>query len=351
MEPLLSVVLPVYNGAATLDAALGALRASRLRDFELIVVDDASDDDSAAIAARHAPDLLLRNTTNQGHMAARNRGVAAARGEILFFTDADVTVAPDTLERVGAWFADASVESVVGLYEPVQPHADLASAYKNAWIHHSYERSADTIDWFFTAVGAVRRDAFERVGGFVGCFRREGGGGDVDFGRRLHAAGVRIHLDKALRVTHHRRFSVGGVLANDFRRAAGWTRMMHSRPGGVRAAVSHGVANVSRAFAAASVAALGSAVALPLALGSARARIAFAGLVAVQLFADHGFLAFARRRFGAWRAAGFAWLGLLDHLACGLGIVAGLAGSLRDRLRALPAPADAVSAADDGRPR
>ncbi len=73
MEPVLSVVLPVYNGAATLDAALGALRASKFRDFELIVVDDASDDESGGIAERYAPDLLLRNTTNQGHRTRRPR--------------------------------------------------------------------------------------------------------------------------------------------------------------------------------------------------------------------------------------------------------------------------------------
>ena len=56
-------------------------------------------------------------------------------------------------------------------------------------------------------------------------FRREGGGGDVEFGRRLRASGVRIHLDKSMRVTHLRRFTVGSLLRNDYRRASGWTRL------------------------------------------------------------------------------------------------------------------------------
>ena len=350
-EPVLSVVLPVYDGAATLDASLRALRASRFRDFELIVVDDASRDGSGAIAERFAPDVLLRNATNQGHTAARNRGVAVSRGRVLFFTDADVCIAPDTLERVASWFEDPAVECVVGLYEPLQPHASLASAYKNAWIHHSYARSSDEIDWFFTAVGAVRREAFLRVGGFVPRFRREGGGGDVDFGRRLHTCGVHIHLDKSLRVTHHRRFTVRSLLGNDYRRAAGWTRMIQGRPGGLRQAANQGVANVSRSFAAGSLLALGSVLALPLALVSTPVLVALGAALTVQLFWDSTFLRFAWRTFGPVRAVGFAVLGLLDRLACGAGMVAGAAGALRDRLRTLPATADTLPSADDRSPR
>jgi len=68
--PVLSVVLPVYDSAATVETTLRALRASRFRDFELIVVDDGSRDESAAIVERWKPDQLARNERNQGHLAA-----------------------------------------------------------------------------------------------------------------------------------------------------------------------------------------------------------------------------------------------------------------------------------------
>jgi GT2 family glycosyltransferase len=338
------VIVPVYNAASTLDAALRALRSSDFRDYELIVVDDASQDGSAAIAERWTPDLLLRNESNQGHAATRNRAAAHARGRVIFSTDADVRVAPDTLARVARWFEDPSVECLVGLYEPTQPHANLASAYKNGWIHHSYARSPELIDWFFTAVGAVRRDVFEREGGFVGRFRREHGGGDIEFGRRLHAAGVRIHLDKALRVTHLRRFTIASVLGNDYRRASGWTRLALGSAGGLKAAAVRGVANVGRAFAASAALTLAACLAAPF-LG-ARALLALSLAFATQLALDRSFLAFAWERFGARRCAGFALLGFVDRVACGAGMAAGALAAIRAGLRVAVA-APIASSADD----
>jgi GT2 family glycosyltransferase len=341
------VILPVYNATGTVETVLRALRCSDFQDFELIVVDDGSRDGSAAIVERWKPDLLLRNETNQGHTAARNRGAACARGDVLFFTDADVLVGHDTLERVAAWFQDPAVECLVGLYQPLEPHEHLASAYKNAWIHHSYARSPDAIDWFFTAVGAVRRETFEREGGFDRSFRREGGGGDVEFGRRLRASGVRIHLDKSMRVTHLRRFTVGSLLRNDYRRASGWTRLALGSAGGLRAAATRGVANVSRAFAASSALALLACVALLLTAGGRVGLAALGFAFALQLVLDRGFLAFARRLFGIRRAAAFALLGFLDRVACGAGMVAGMAATARSPL---PEPEPTLplrSSADD----
>jgi GT2 family glycosyltransferase len=328
--PVLSVIVPVYDAEATFESCLQALRASTFRDFELVVVDDGSRDGSAAVAEREAVDQLLRQPANQGPAAARNRAAAAARGRILFFTDADVCVAPDTLERVVAAFREPGVECVIGSYGVRQPHASLPTAYKNAWIHHSYARSGPEVDWFFTAVGAVTRDAFLRVGGFVTELRREGGGSDVEFGRRLRASGVRIRLDPSLCVTHLRRFTVGSLLGNDYRRAAGWTRMMLNSPGGLRDAARHGVANVSRGFAAGAALALVSGLSLPFAALGVRGRLLLALSIGAQLWLDRAFLGFAWRTFGAGHSVGFALLGLLDRAACALGILRGvLANGIR----------------------
>lgn len=342
-DPLVSVVLPVFNGAETLGRALRALAASRFRDFELIVVDDGSTDESARVAERFRPHRLLRLSTNQGHTAARNHGVSVARGRVLFFTDADVCVEPDTLGRVAGWFEDPAMECLVGAYTPRQPHPGPATAYKNAWIHHTYARSSPEIDWFFTAVGAVRRAAFERVGGFTPHLRRKGGGGDVEFGRRLRAAGVPIHLDASLQVTHLRRFTTASLLANDYHRAAGWTRMMLESPGGLRTVAARGVANVSRAFAAGAVLSLATCVALPLALGgSVRATVAIGFLLAIQLWLDRRFLGFAAGQFGLRTAAAFAALGFLDRAVCGLGMAKGVLGWAASRITPTVAPGRAV---------
>jgi GT2 family glycosyltransferase len=336
--PAVSVILPVFNSARTLAGAVGALRAGTFTDFELIVVDDGSDDDTPDVIAALRPDVHLRVAANQGPAAARNHGAAAARAPVLFFTDADVCVRLDTLARVAAAFRDPALESLVGLYTLDHPHANLASLYKNAWIHHTYASAPPRIEWFFTAVGAVRADVFRRLGGFTPRFRREGGGSDVEFGQRLADDGVAIHLDQALQVTHHRRFTLRSLLQNDFRRSAGWTALALQRTGGLAHAARRGVANVRRGFAASALLALALCAGLPLALIGGRAGAAGWGAAAfAYLWLNRGFLGFARRSFGAVRTVGFGLIGFADHLACALGMVTGVLAGRR-------APAEPLSA-------
>ena len=102
-RPSLSVVVPVRNGGLDFEHCLRRLRDSFLADFELIVVDDGSTDDSADVA-RQAGAIVVRNPTPQGPAAARNLGARAASSPLIFFLDADVAVHPETLCRALARF-------------------------------------------------------------------------------------------------------------------------------------------------------------------------------------------------------------------------------------------------------
>src|SRR6185369_16276956 len=102
----LSVIIPVYNARAFLDRCLSALAASTFSDYECIVVDDASTDDTRAIAERHGVRVLALDV-NGGPARARNHAARHAQGEFLVFIDSDVCVHPDTLERIDAHFRDA----------------------------------------------------------------------------------------------------------------------------------------------------------------------------------------------------------------------------------------------------
>jgi glycosyltransferase involved in cell wall biosynthesis len=84
-RPLLSVVVPVRNGGDNFEHCLRRLRASLLTDFELIVVDDGSTDDSAAVAAR-AGAIVVRLESPQGPAAARNRGAREAAAPLIFYS-------------------------------------------------------------------------------------------------------------------------------------------------------------------------------------------------------------------------------------------------------------------------
>jgi glycosyltransferase involved in cell wall biosynthesis len=105
--PAISVVMPLYNRAATVRAAIDSVLAQTFADFELIVVDDGSTDGSAdVVAAIGDPRLMLvRLGSNGGGNAARNEGIRRARGRIVSFLDSDDLYLPNKLAHVAAAFA------------------------------------------------------------------------------------------------------------------------------------------------------------------------------------------------------------------------------------------------------
>ena len=90
---LISIIVPVYNNPSDLRECLSALIASSCPRSEMIVVDDGSTDDTPSVATEMGV-AVLRLAKNSGPSAARNYGVRHARGEIIFFVDADVVVMP-----------------------------------------------------------------------------------------------------------------------------------------------------------------------------------------------------------------------------------------------------------------
>lgn len=101
--PQVSVVMPAYNSAAWIRDAVASVKAQTFEDWELIVVDDASDDDTPAVlrelAAGDARIHTVSLSNNQGAGEARNAGIAKARGRYLAFLDSDDRWLPEKLER------------------------------------------------------------------------------------------------------------------------------------------------------------------------------------------------------------------------------------------------------------
>ena len=96
-----SVIIPSYNSAAFLPQALDSLLSQTTGDFEIVVVDDGSTDDTQQILDAYAakdPRVRCVRQENAGVSAARNNGLAAAKGDWVTFLDADDTYAPDTLQ-------------------------------------------------------------------------------------------------------------------------------------------------------------------------------------------------------------------------------------------------------------
>jgi glycosyltransferase involved in cell wall biosynthesis len=89
MTPKVSVVIPTYNNATRLHETLDGVRRQTFRDFEIIVVDDGSTDDTAGVVTAYDPAIRYMRQTNQGPAAARNKGVSFSLGEWIAFCDHD----------------------------------------------------------------------------------------------------------------------------------------------------------------------------------------------------------------------------------------------------------------------
>jgi glycosyltransferase involved in cell wall biosynthesis len=191
-----SVIIPARDAAATLGDCLAGLAAQDTRAaFEVIVVDDGSRDDTAAVAQAAPLDLRVLRGQGAGPAAARNLGAAAARGAVLAFTDADCVPEPGWLTAALAATQDADLVQgrvlppegvVVGPYDR---HITVVSEYG------LYE----------TANLVIRRELFERLGGFESILVPRSGielGEDAWLGWRARRAGARTTFCAPALVRH-----------------------------------------------------------------------------------------------------------------------------------------------------
>lgn len=228
--PVVSVIVPAFNGRGVLPRALEALAQSDLpRDqWELIVVDDASTDETAQIAARFADAVVRLPGNPHGPAYARNRGFEAARGELLVFVDADVCVHPAALRQfVEVFTANPDVGAVFGSYDAAPPALGMVSQYRNLLHHYVHHRNAGDAETFWAGCGAVRRRLFDECGRFDEWHYYRPQIEDIELGHRIRAHGHRILLCPEIQGTHLKRWTLRGVITTDLKdRGVPWMRLL-----------------------------------------------------------------------------------------------------------------------------
>ncbi|MGD9210586.1 MAG: glycosyltransferase family A protein, partial [Desulfobacteraceae bacterium] len=202
----ISIIIPFLNAERTLKTCLDSIAAVNYQDFEVILVDDGSQDHSAEIAMRY-PFRYFHNKSNKGAGAARNFGASKAKGDILLFLDADIIVQPDIVSRVrSTFFKDPTVSAVVGMYSKGTTETGFFSVYKNLENHYEHYSFNKPFFSFVAFAGAVRKEVFEDLKGFNEKFRGATVE-DVEFGYRLSQAGYKSILDKQLLVIHQKKIT------------------------------------------------------------------------------------------------------------------------------------------------
>jgi glycosyltransferase involved in cell wall biosynthesis len=214
---LVSVVVPVRNGAATLGNCLRSLLSM---DFsperrEIIVVDNGSTDGTADIIKRFPVRCVREHRRGLSH--ARNRGIEASRGWAIAFTDSDCYVDQRWLSELLAGLTDgiSATSGEIFAYLPKTPAERYAARRKPLWHDWTLRRSRP---WFLFGNAVVTRDAFERVGRFDTSF--VGGSEDIDFCWRFHSQGLVSVYRPSAAVFHHHRVSSRSL----FRQHVGYGR-------------------------------------------------------------------------------------------------------------------------------
>jgi len=211
-QPFISVIVPVYNGEATIQTCVESLLEldyPRER-FEVLIVDNRSTDGTRAILRRY-PVRVLEETEAQSSYAARNLGIRESRGEVLAFTDADCVVEHGWLRAIARAIAPSDVGGVAGPIEsyasdsPIERYqANRALRAERAYHHH-------VLPFAQTANAAYRRSVFDGVGLFNPAIIF---GGDLDLSWRMQRElGLRLVYEPLAFVWHRHRTTVHGLFA------------------------------------------------------------------------------------------------------------------------------------------
>lgn len=191
IEPLVSIIIPCYNGAACVGDAIESALNQTYDNKEVVVVDDGSTDNSLSILKQYGTRIQLITGVNSGVAAARNKGAAASQGALLQFLDQDDKLHPDKLERQvplavthrpGMVFCDADVlDFETGQYRGRWGTGSISTLDPVVHVLRTVLQTSGPLHW---------RETFQRIKGFrVHTPPCE----DRDLHLRLACAGVRFH--------------------------------------------------------------------------------------------------------------------------------------------------------------
>jgi GT2 family glycosyltransferase len=280
----ISAVIPATNRPPTLERCVRALENGAGVD-EVIVVTEPSGANPAT---------------------ARNIGVGRSTGDLLLFVDSDVEVHAAAVRRIRAAFeADPTLEALFGSYDDAPASKGTVSEFRNLLHHHVHHESPGEATTFWTGLGAVRREAFQRVGGFDATLDWIE---DIEFGMRLASSGGRIRLDPRIQGTHLKHWSFGGMVRTDFvGRAVPWVELM-LRDGGSSAL------NLGWRHRVSALSALGCVVGV-----AGRKPLVAVSSLGALIGLNHRFYRLLARRMGGQRTPAAIALHVVHHL---LGVAA-----------------------------
>ena len=233
-QPLISIITPVYNGGYAFVCCLLAIERSQFTDYEFIVVDDGSTDESAEVARKFGA-KILQTSGRQGPGAARNLGAKAATGKYLCFIDADCEICHDAIALLAQTLqSKPGIDALFGSYDDAPKATNFMAQYKNLMHHYTHQQGNGEASTFWAGFGVVKRSVFLELGGFDTKRFPRPSIEDIELGYRLKESGANIYLAKNLQVKHHKAWKLFGLVKTDvFDRGIPWTKLLLSNKSNV----------------------------------------------------------------------------------------------------------------------
>lgn len=222
--PMVSVVVPAYNEAVVIDNCVRSIARSRYPRFEVICVDDGSQDGTyelmQALAAELAPVRAIRQD-NAGKGAALNRGLALAEGTVVLLVDADGIFRPDTITEMIRGFDDQAIGAVCGddrtvNLDRVQTRFLSLVSHVGTGLMRRALHMLHVLPVVSGNTGAFRRDVLD----ITGPLREDTVGEDLELTWRIYRAGFRVAFRPAALVYAESPSTIGGL----FRQRVRWAR-------------------------------------------------------------------------------------------------------------------------------
>lgn len=225
----ISIIIPMYNSENTIKECLCSIVKSKYKEYEIIVVDDNSNDRSAEIVKKHNV-IYLKMEKNIGALACRNLGAKIAKGEILLFIDSDIKIKEDTLQRIKENFnVKLDISAINGTLDPTVNVGYLCTQYKSIYVnyvHNKIKTIANNAKFIYSAITAIRTKDFVKSGGFDETKRECE---DDDFGYKFSQEGYKIVLDTSLTVYHLKKYQLTKMLISDFKRCVTYVVLVLNR--------------------------------------------------------------------------------------------------------------------------
>lgn len=220
----ISFIIPNWNGGATIKKCLEATFAVDDDNFEVIVVDDGSDDNSVEII-KSFPCKLIQLEKRSGASKARNVGAFSSDSKYLFFTDADCVPQKDILKVTRKTIAEQEPGMIIGGTYTREPYDKrFFSRFQSVFINHFETKTLVNPDYIASHALVMETEIFRKSGGFSNIFMPTAMIEDVEFSHNLRKSGYKLMTNPDILVEHCFNFCFYKSMRNGWRKAVHWTR-------------------------------------------------------------------------------------------------------------------------------